>query len=179
MFYDELKGHIEALLFVNGEPLSVNRLADIMKIDKENVEDLLMKLKHDMDNSNRGLTIIKVAGGYQLCTKPELSTIIEQLAQVVEPKLSVPALETLSIIAFRQPVTKQEIEAVRGVRVDRVLTTLQERTLIQEVGRKEVIGRPILYGTTDEFLKCFGLDSINDLPELPEQVLKESAEEYV
>lgn len=179
MFYDELKGHIEALLFVNGDPLSVHRLADILNVDKENIEDLIVKLKTDMESSQRGLTIIKVAGGYQLCTKPELSEIIEELAQVVEPKLSVAALETLSIIAFRQPITKQEIEMLRGVRVDRVLTTLLERGLIEDVGRKEVIGRPILYGTTEEFLKCFGLDCIEDLPALPEKGIQAEIKDYV
>lgn len=179
MFYDELKGHIEALLFVNGDPLSAHRIADILKIDKQNVEDLIVKLKHDMESNNRGLTIIKVAGGYQLCTKPDLSGVIEALAQVVEPKLSAAALETLSIIAFRQPITKQEIEMLRGVRVDRVVTTLLERSLIEEIGRKEVIGRPILYGTTEEFLKCFGLNCIEDLPDLPEKQIKEDAKDYV
>ena len=88
--------------------------------------------------------------------------------QIKENKLSVPALETLSIIAFKQPITKQEIEAIRGVRVDKVLANLLERNLIKELGRKEAIGRPIIYGTTDTFLKCFGLNSLEDLPELPE-----------
>ncbi|MBP2631846.1 MAG: chromosome segregation and condensation protein, ScpB [Firmicutes bacterium] len=168
MFYNNLKGHIEALLFVSGDPISTTRLGDILNVDKLNIEELICQLKSEMDNSDRGLTIIKVAGGYQLCTKPDLAPVLEKLAQVLENKLSAPALETLSIIAFRQPITKQEIENIRGVRVDRVLNRLVERTLIKEVGRKEVIGRPILYGTTEEFLKCFGLDDIADLPALPE-----------
>ena len=88
--------------------------------------------------------------------------------QIKENKLSIPALETLSIIAFKQPITKQEIEAIRGVRVDKVLANLLERNLIKELGRKEAIGRPIIYGTTEVFLKCFGLKSLEDLPELPE-----------
>lgn len=167
MFYENLRGHIEALLFVSGDPLSIGRLADILNIDRLNVEELVGGLKDEMDASDRGLTIIKVAGGYQLCTKPQFAPVLEKLVQVLDHKLSAPALETLSIIAFKQPITKQEIEQIRGVRIDKVLLRLMERALIKEVGRKDVIGRPILYGTTDEFLRCFGLGDISDLPALP------------
>lgn len=168
MFYEDLKSHVEAALFVSGDPVSPARLADLLAIDKMNVEELIAQLKEDMASPGRGLTIVKVAGGYQLCTKPELAPLLEKMAQVMESKLSAPALETLSIIAFKQPVTKQEVESIRGVRVDKVLTKLLERGLVREVGRKDVIGKPILYGTTDEFLKCFGLNSIEELPALPE-----------
>lgn len=167
MFYEELKAHIEALLFASGDPLSANKMADILNVDILNVEELIAQLKSDMSHKDRGLNIIKVAGGYQLCTKPHLVETIEKMSVVVENKLSAPALETLSIIAFRQPITKQEIEEIRGVRVDRVMNRLLERLLIKELGRKEVIGRPILYGTTDEFLKCFGLADLTELPALP------------
>lgn len=168
MFYDNLKGHIEALLFVGGDPVSTGKLADILNIDKLNVEELIMQLKNEMDQTDRGLTIIKVAGGYQLCTKPELAPVLEKMAQTLDNKLSGPALETLSIIAFKQPITKQEIENIRGVRVERVLSRLMDRFLVKEIGRKEVIGKPILYGTTDEFLKCFGLEDLKHLPLLPD-----------
>ena len=173
MFYANLKGHVEALLFINGDPVPAGQLADILNVDKVNIEEIIMQLKEEMDTSERGLTIIKVAGGYQLCTKPELAAIVEKMAQVLDNKLSVPAMETLSIIAFKQPITKQEIENIRGVRVDRVLMKLIDRLLVKELGRKKVIGRPILYGTTDEFLKCFGLDNIEDLPLLPDIVYTE------
>ncbi len=168
MFYTNLKGNLEALLFVNGDPLSLKRIAEILEVDKENVKLLLAQLIQDMNQQERGLTIIEVAGGYQLCTKPHLAGFLEKLVQIKENKLSIPALETLSIIAFKQPITKQEIEAIRGVRVDKVLANLLERNLIKELGRKEAIGRPIIYGTTEVFLKCFGLKSLEDLPELPE-----------
>ena len=168
MFYTNLKGNLEALLFVNGDPLSLKRIAEILEVDQENVKLLLAKLIQDMNQQERGLTIIEVAGGYQLCTKPHLAGFLEKLVQIKENKLSIPALETLSIIAFKQPITKQEIEAIRGVRVDKVLANLLERNLIKELGRKEAIGRPIIYGTTEVFLKCFGLKSLEDLPELPE-----------
>ena len=168
MFYTNLKGNLEALLFVNGDPLSLKRIAEILEVDQENVKLLLAQLIQDMNQQERGLTIIEVAGGYQLCTKPHLAGFLEKLVQIKENKLSIPALETLSIIAFKQPITKQEIEAIRGVRVDKVLVNLLERNLIKELGRKEAIGRPIIYGTTEVFLKCFGLKSLEDLPELPE-----------
>jgi segregation and condensation protein B len=168
VFYTNLKGNLEALLFVNGDPLSLKRIAEILEVDQENVKLLLAQLIQDMNQQERGLTIIEVAGGYQLCTKPHLAGFLEKLVQIKENKLSIPALETLSIIAFKQPITKQEIEAIRGVRVDKVLANLLERNLIKELGRKEAIGRPIIYGTTEVFLKCFGLKSLEDLPELPE-----------
>ena len=168
MFYTNLKVNLEALLFVNGDPLSLKRIAEILEVDQENVKLLLAQLIQDMNQQERGLTIIEVAGGYQLCTKPHLAGFLEKLVQIKENKLSIPALETLSIIAFKQPITKQEIEAIRGVRVDKVLANLLERNLIKELGRKEAIGRPIIYGTTEVFLKCFGLKSLEDLPELPE-----------
>ena len=168
MFYTNLKGNLEALLFVNGDPLSLKRIAEILEVDQENVKLLLAQLIQDMNQQERGLTIIEVAGGYQLCTKPHLAGFLEKLVQIKENKLSIPALETLSIIAFKQPITKQEIEAIRGVRVDKVLANLLERNLIKELGRKAAIGRPIIYGTTEVFLKCFGLKSLEDLPELPE-----------
>lgn len=168
MFYTNLKGNLEALLFVNGDPLSLKRIAEILEVDQENVKLLLAQLIQDMNQQERGLTIIEVAGGYQLCTKPHLAGFLEKLVQIKENKLSIPALETLSIIAFKQPITKQEIEAIRGVRIDKVLANLLERNLIKELGRKEAIGRPIIYGTTEVFLKCFGLKSLEDLPELPE-----------
>lgn len=173
MFYAHLKGAIEALLFASGEPLSLSRLKEILDIEESHIELLIAQLNDDMLENQRGLTIVKVAAGYQLCTKPELSSVVERLVQPAESKLSSAALETLSIIAFKQPITKQEIESIRGVKIDKVLTTLLERQMIKEIGRKEVIGRPILYGTTETFLKCLGLNSLADLPPLadllPEQ----------
>lgn len=168
MFYSHLKKHVEALLFASGEPLSIKRIAEILDIEEEHVLLLIGQLSNDMLNSDRGLTIIEIAGGYQLCTKPDLVTVVEKLVQTRESKLSSAAMETLAIIAFKQPVTKQEIENIRGVKVDKSLSTLVERCLVKEVGRKEVIGRPILYGTTTEFLQCFGLKSLEELPALSE-----------
>ena len=168
MFYLRFKAHIEALLFASGNPIDTKKIAQIIEVPIEHVESLIHQLIADMNDDMRGLTIVKVAAGYQLCTKPELSTSVSKLAQIQDSKLSSAAMETLSIVAFKQPITKQEIENVRGVKVDKVLARLLERQMIKEIGRKEAIGRPILYGTTDDFLKSFGLNGIQDLPPLAE-----------
>lgn len=167
MFYEHLKGHIEALLFASGDPLPAAKIADILSVpDEQHIILLIEEIKKQMNSESRGLTIVEVAGGFQICTKPELAATIEKLAEVQEVRLSSAAMETLSIIAFKQPITRQEIENIRGVQMDKLLNTLLERGLIKELGRKEVIGRPILYGTTEEFLKCFGLKSLEQLPDL-------------
>jgi len=168
MFYLKFKAHIEALLFASGNPIDAKKIAQIVEVPREEVELLIDQMILEMNDDRRGLTIVKVAAGYQLCTKPALSTIVKKLAQVQDSKLSLAAMETLSIIAFKQPITKHEIENIRGVKVDKVLTRLLERQMIKEVGRKEAIGRPILYGTTDDFLKSFGLNGLQDLPPLTE-----------
>lgn len=168
MFYRHLKGHIEALLFASGDPIPVSKIATVLEIDCENAVMLLEELKQDMASSDRGLTIAEIAGGYQLCTKSELAPVLELLVQIQEARISLAAMETLSIVAFKQPVTRLEIENIRGVKVDGVVSTLVERNLIKEVGRKEAIGRPILYGTTEEFLTCFGLKDLSELPNLSE-----------
>ena len=166
MLYLKFKAHIEALLFASGNPIAAKKLAQIIEIPSENIELLIDQLIIEMADDIRGLTIVKVAAGYQLCTKPELSDIVKKLTQVQDSKLSLAAMETLSIVAFKQPITKQEIENIRGVKVDRVLSKLLDRQMIKEIGRKEAIGRPILYGTTEEFLKSFGLNGLQDLPPL-------------
>ncbi len=168
MFYSHFKKHIEALLFASGNPISAKKVAQLLDVSEEHIELLIEQLIVDMASDDRGLMIVKVAAGYQLCTKPELSTVVKKLAQVQDNKLSLAAMETLSIIAFKQPITKLEIEHIRGVKVDKVLTKLLERQMIKELGRKEAIGRPIIYGTTDEFLKSFGLNGLQDLPPLVE-----------
>lgn len=166
MFYRHLQGAIEALLFACGQPLPAAKIAQMLDIHVDHVHTLIVEMNNAMTTDERGLTIVEVAGGYQLCTKPDLINIVSKLAEVQDSKLSAAALETLAIIAFKQPVTKQEIESIRGVKADRVVTTLLDRTLIKEVGRKEAVGRPILYGTTTEFLQCFGLKSLDDLPDI-------------
>ncbi|MEG6585676.1 SMC-Scp complex subunit ScpB [Dendrosporobacter sp. 1207_IL3150] len=168
MFDFGVKGHIEALLFACAEPLPAVKLAALLDLPVDKIVIILDEMVSAMKDDSRGLTIVEVAGGYQLCTKPELASIVERLAHSQEPRLSSAALETLAIVAFRQPITRLEIESIRGVKTDKVIANLVERGLIKEVGRKEAIGRPILYGTTEDFLKCLGLNSLEDLPTLPD-----------
>lgn len=175
---NELKAALEAILFISGEAVSPLKLADTLAITTEALDELIASLQDDLKASNRGLALIKIAGGYRLCTKTKLASYLEKFTQIVDKKLSQPLMETLSIIAFKQPVTKQEIEEIRGVNTDKILRRLIERDLIQEVGRKKVIGRPILYGTTSVFLQCFGLNDIKDLPELPDMNYEEREKLY-
>ena len=170
MFYDYLRAHVEALLFAAGEPLSIKRIAEILQTETETVERLIALLEEDYQSKNRGICIRRVAGGYQLVTKPDFDNLIRQLVSQQELKLSSAAMETLAIVAFKQPVTRSEMEAIRGVKVDGVVNTLLDTGLICEAGRKESIGKPILYGTTELFLTTFGFNSIEDLPSLPEDI---------
>ena len=158
---------LEAVMFAAGDPMSMEDLADILRTDLLTVQNLMTRLEKELTERHSGLTVRRVAGGLQLATRPELYPVVERLSQVVDRKISAPTMETLSIIAFKQPITKQEIEHIRGVRIERALTKLIELELIAEVGRKQVLGRPILYGTTDTFLRTFGLNSLEDLPNLP------------
>lgn len=174
MFLADMLGPLEAVLFASGDPVSALRLAEILKVDKENIAELLTLEAERLAERGRGIELRETAGGWQMVTRPEYFSYIEKMAQTADRRLSVPAMETLAIIAFRQPVTKQEIEHIRGVHVEKVLALLIERDLIQEVGRKPVLGRPILYGTTDTFLRCLGLRDLKELPALPPLLLEET-----
>lgn len=160
---------LEALLFAAGRPVGIPELAAVAGLSAADTELALDELKRKLDAGGRGLMLREVAGGVQLFTRPEFAPYIRRLLQPADrPRLSQAALETLAIIAYRQPVTRLEIEAVRGVRVDQVLFTLEERGLIAEVGRKDGPGRPVLFGTTSTFLRSLGLKSLSELPPLPE-----------
>jgi segregation and condensation protein B len=178
----ELKKIIETLLFITDEPLSAQRIAKICEIeDVEYIKSKLEELKHEYDLNSKALSIVQVAGGWQMATRPEYGIWVRKLYQTrLTLRLSNAALEVLAIIAFRQPVTKAEIEAIRGVDSSGPLDTLLERKLITSIGRKETLGRPIIYGTTEEFLKQFGLNSLEDLPKLetiiPPEIIKEVEE---
>lgn len=162
---------LEAILFASGNPLSLEKAASVLQLSQQDTASLLEELQLEYQKEERGICLRKAAGGWQLVTKPALADVVRSLQEQQEMKLSNAAMETLAIIAFKQPVTKGEIEAIRGVKVDGVLGTLSELQLIGEIGRKEVVGRPILYGTTDRFLTTFGLDTLEDLPKLPEELL--------
>ncbi len=160
---------LEAYLFVATEPVQPAEVARSLQVDPAAVEEALEDMVHAYARRiNSGLHIVRIAGGYQMATRPALAAGVGRLlaAPSQKARLSKPALETLAIVAYQQPVTQAEIEAVRGVSADGVLKTLAERQLIAETGRKEVVGRPILYGTTPDFLHYFGLHALEDLPPL-------------
>lgn len=148
------------------EGVSLKQLADITERHESAVKDALEQLKADMTNQNRGLRIAEVAGAYQLTTVPEHAPYFERMAYTPgRQSLSQAALETLAIVAYRQPITRVEIEEIRGVKSDRALQSLVNKDLIEGVGRAEAVGRPILYGTTKSFLEYFGLSGLDALPE--------------
>jgi segregation and condensation protein B len=158
---------VEGLLFAAGAPVPMARLVDALDgPDRRHVLRALELLGERLDEDGRGLRLVRVAGGYQLRTLPEHGPWIRRLLGGKPPRLSRAMLETLAIIAYRQPCTRPEIEAIRGVDVDAVLSTLLERRMIRMIGRKEAPGRPILYGTTKEFLEVFGLPDLDALPPL-------------
>lgn len=166
----EIKGIIEALLFVSGEPLSADRVKGVLEeIDKGKIKSLLWELQHEYEMRLSGLRIAEVAGGFQIVTRPELAQWIKKLKKVKQSgRLSRPSLETLAIIAYKQPIVKAEIEDIRGVDSTGVLKGLLDKRLIKIIGRKDVPGKPILYATTKEFLQYFGLKDVSDLPTLKE-----------
>jgi len=161
-----LSAAVECLLFVAGEPLTFQEMARALGCDAVTVEMALRELQLRLGETGSGLQVVSIAGGYQLATRPDYAEAIGRLLARSSSKLSRAALETLAIIAYRQPITQPEIEAVRGVVVGSVLKTLLERRLIAEVGRKQAVGRPILYATTPDFLHYFALNDLSELPPL-------------
>ena len=160
---------MEALLFVSGEPVAVSDLAHALDLTAGEMEKVLDDLSLQYDAEMRGLRLNRYGGQVQLSTRPEYAQYIENLLQPVQKQaLSQAVMETLSIIAYRQPVTKGEIEAIRGVKCDYSVQMLTNRGLIQEAGRREGLGRPILYATTDAFLRHFDIESLEQLPGVPE-----------
>jgi len=169
----ELKHIIEALIFASDEPIDTQTILNIIKsVDKEEelelyslVENAIEELNQFYEENGVAFRIIKIAKGYQFATRPEFSRYVGFMnTERRQKRLSQAALETLAIIAYKQPITKPEIERIRGVNADYILSTLLEKNLICIKGRAETVGRPLLYGTTDEFLKYFGISDISDLP---------------
>ena len=165
----EAKSVIEAILFMSGEPVSLDTLRKVIEVDKYNTERLVRDLINDYSLRNSGLLLLEVAGGFQIVTNPACAPWVKKLLSTSIPKkLTQSSLETLAIIAYKQPIIKAEIEAIRGVNSDGVVKTLLDRRLVKMLGRKEVPGRPLMYGTTNEFLHYFGLKDLTELPTLKE-----------
>lgn len=180
----KLKAVLEAIIYITDEPLTMDQICSAIEQPRERVVEILEQLAADYEREDRGLSIREIAGGYKMTTKPEHHESVRRFVKNLNPplKLSLPALETLAVIAYKQPITAPEIMEIRGVQGAGVLKTLLDRRLIATSGRKQVVGKPILYKTTREFLVQFGLKDLNELPTLKEfqeigRMDTESAEE--
>ena len=177
---ETIKSAFESKMFVWGEPLDVKVAEDIFNIDRKEAYDYFKELQAEYETQGRGIRIREIDKSFQLCTWEENDEYIQRLCTPVkEKRLTQSAMETLAIIAYKQPVTKGEIESIRGIKCDRVIEGLMKKELIEEVGRSTGIGRPILYGTTMVFLKNFGFTHITDLPQMEDisDVIQESEDE--
>ncbi|HWR61047.1 MAG TPA: SMC-Scp complex subunit ScpB [Clostridia bacterium] len=163
----EIKSIVEGLLFVAGDAVPIKELCDVISIDEPTLRKILNQMIDSFNEENRGIRIIEVNNCYQFCTKPEHYEYIERLVKPQNRQgLSQASLETLAIIAYKQPITKAQVDYIRGVKSESCFSRLVEKELIHDVGRMDGPGRPILYETTDNFLKLFGLKTIKDLPML-------------
>lgn len=175
MKLDKMKAIVEGLLFIVGdEGIDIKQISDVLQISEIVAVELIENLKADFRKESRGIDIVEVAGVYQLTTKREHAEYFKRLVESpTTSTLSQAALETLAIIAYKQPITRAEIEEIRGVKTERPLSTLMSKSLIKEVGRAEGTGRAYLYGTTKAFLEYFGLKTLDELPPLPEKLNEE------
>lgn len=166
LFKEDLISMLEVVLFVSVEPLTKEKLSEILRLNEEELESVIKEYEEILTLPGRGLELLQAAGGYKLVTKGAYFDIVEKVVKPQGGQLSKAALETLAIVAYKQPVTRSEIEEIRGVNVDTMVHKLLEKDLIIEVGRKDVPGHPNLYGTTDNFLILLGLNSLDDLPDI-------------
>lgn len=175
MEIDKIKQIIESILFAVGRDVSVNELSSVLEIAPENVVEIVESMRTEFEESGRGVQIIKVNNGYQLCSRKENYEYIYQIIDKRnKPNLSQAALETLAIIAYNPKITRAEIESIRGVNSDGTIYKLLDHNLIEDAGRLDAPGRPTMYQTTKEFLRLFGYASLDELPELPRYKLDEN-----
>lgn len=164
----QLQAIAEAILFASGEPLELKRISQALDIEDEQTQQVLLNLQAQLDERDSGICLLNLDGKYQLSTRSVYGDYIRKVLEVKRnAPLSQAAFEVLAVIAYNQPVTKAFIEHVRGVDCSGVIATLCQKKLIEEKGRLELVGRPLVYGTTDDFLRCFSMSSLEDLPELP------------
>jgi segregation and condensation protein B len=172
----EKRSVLEAFLFLSGEPITLSTIRNVIELPEPEIKRLMEELMTEYKERNEGLLIVEIANGYQMVTNPEYADWVRKFRSTyVSSKLSMPALEILAIIAYKQPIIRAEIEQLRGVNSDSAIRTLLERRLIKIMGRKEAPGRPFLYGTTREFLEYFGLKDLTGLPTLKDLVREEAA----
>jgi len=175
---DKKKAVLEAILFTMGESVEVSRLASVIEDSVKNTAKILQELKEEYDNSDRGVTLMELDGSYQMCTKADMYEYLIKIAKTPRKMtLTDTVLETLSIVAYKQPVTKSEIEKIRGVSCDHAVNKLLEYELISEIGRLDAPGRPLLFGTTEQFLRSFGVKSLEELPEMSTDRVEEFRQE--
>ncbi len=178
-----IEAQIEAILFTMGEAVELERIAGALDHDEDTIRKIIHNMMDQYENEERGIHIIELDGAFQLCTKPSMYESIIKITHIPKKHILTDVLlETLSIIAYKQPITKLQIEAIRGVKTDHAVNKLVEYNLVSEMGRMDAPGRPILFGTTEEFLRCFGLQSLDALPILnPEKIedFKLEAEEEI
>lgn len=175
---NKLKYAVEGILFAAGEPVKTAQLAAALESSVKEIDAAVCELKEEYNNQHRGFAIIDIDGGYQICSRPEYYTYIQViLGEQRRQALSNAAMETLAIIAYKQPVTKSGIEYIRGINSDGSVNRLLERGLVEEKGRLNAPGRPILYGTTVNFLRCFGLSDLTELPEVDLSKIAEGVED--
>ena len=173
-----LKGVVESILFTFGDAVELKKIANALEIDEDTAKNLIYELMESYNKSEHGIKIIELGDAFQMCTKPETYDYLVRIAK--QPKkitLSDVQLETLSIVAYRQPVTKLEIEKIRGVNSNHAMNKLVEIGLIEEVGRLDAPGKPLLFGTTEEFFRRFGIQSLDDLPTIGEDQIRHFKEE--
>jgi segregation and condensation protein B len=175
------KSIIESILFTMGDSVEVSKIADVIELDKKETKEMILELKKEYEERECGLSILELDGSFQMCTKPDTYEYLVKIAKAPKKQvLTDTVLETLSIVAYKQPITRIEIERIRGVSCDHAVNKLVEYDLIKELGRKDAPGRPILFGTTEQFLRAFGVRSLEELPQLnPAQIeeFKMQAEE--
>jgi segregation and condensation protein B len=176
----ELKGVLETLLFVSETPVRCERLAETLELDRDRVRQVLLELVHEYAGMGRGIVLQEVADGFQFRSRPEYAEWVRRFQRSRPFRFSRPALETLAIVAYRQPVTRAEVEYLRGVDAGGVMKTLLDKRLIRILGKKDVPGKPLIYGTTREFLEFFGLRDLSGLPPLREfsELTPETAERF-
>ena len=175
MEIEKMKSIIEAILFSAGRQVKIKEIMMALEMPEEDIENIISNMQEEYKNQNRGIELIRIEDGYQLCTKKDLYEYIYPiLDKRAKPRLSNAALETLSIIAYNPKITRAEIESIRGVSSDACIYKLTEYGLIQEGGKADLPGKPMTYETSEEFLKMFGYNSLNDLPELPRYKLDEN-----
>jgi segregation and condensation protein B len=165
---NNLKSAIEALIFASEKPITSEQIKKVLgDLDASSINKIITELKNEYESQNRGIRVVEIAGGYQMITSSSFAPFLKKLFKNrYSDKLSKPALESLAIIAYKQPLTKSEIESLRNVNVDGVMKSLLEKNLIRVCGRKKIPGRPFVFGTTREFLEHFGLKSLQDLPKM-------------